>query len=370
MKPAFLLTNIWNLLLKRNLTFQFDRIPLRAENISSKKLINLFRIGLNRFLPLSKSLGYPYMAHVSPAGLCNLSCVLCPVHDPELKGKSLLPFETFKKFIDQTADYLIYVILWSWGEPFLNPEIYRMIKYAGKKGILSVTSSNMNKFSREDAEALVDSGLDALIVAVDGATKETYGGLRRGGDFHKAIANTRMLVETKHHSGSKKPIINLRMVVSKDNEHEVEDFKRLAKELEVDMVSFKAFSTRQSGHRDPEYDQRFAPDSREYRWYRYHPDFSPDKKPRKYNCRFPWTKPTLFPDGTVLACEFDFTYEHPFGNINSQSFEQIWFGPKMRRFRKQFQEDRQRFNFCRDCVFDYKLIDGCVVDWEFLSDDG
>ena len=368
MNTRFLLKNAFNLMFKRELQFQFDRIPLRASNLSRRKVFNLFRIGLNRIFPVSKILGYPYMAHISPGGLCNLSCAFCPVHDPQLQGKTLLPFDTFKKFIDESGDYLIYIILWSWGEPFLNPEIYKMIQYAGEKGILSVTSSNMNKFSLREAEQLIQSGLDGLIVAIDGTTDETYSRLRKGGSLEKAIENTKMLVETKPKTGAKKPFINLRMVVSKENETQVEGFWDLAKELGVDMVSLKAFSTRQMGYSDPEVDRRFAPETKKYRWYRYHPDFVPDREPKKYNCRFPWTKPTLFPDGTIISCEFDFRYEHPFGNINTQSFKEIWFGRKIQQFRKQFRKDRDRFAFCRDCVYDYKLIDGCVIDWEYLED--
>lgn len=74
-----------------------------------------------------------------------------------------------------------YVILWSWGEPLLNPEIYRMIKYCEERNILSVTSTNLNKFSRENARDLVESGLDALIIALDGIAEETYSKYRIGG---------------------------------------------------------------------------------------------------------------------------------------------------------------------------------------------
>ena len=134
------------------------------------------------------------------------------------------------------------------------------------------------------------------------------------------------------------------------------------------MVSIKAFSTRQSGCSDPEVDRRFVPDQTRYRWYRYHPDFTTDTRPKKYNCRFPWTKPTLFADGTVLSCEFDLTYDFPFGNINRNSFEEIWFSPEAERFRRRFQKDRDAFAFCRDCVYDHKLIEGCVLEWEYLTD--
>jgi len=70
--------------------------------------------------------------------------------------------------------------------------------------------------------------------------------------------------------------------------------------------------------------------------------------------------------GVILSCEFDFHYEHSLGNMNNQSFKDIWFGPIARKFREQFIRDS--FNFCRDCVYDYKLIPGCVVEWEMLTD--
>jgi radical SAM protein with 4Fe4S-binding SPASM domain len=367
MTPRFVGQSLFSLLSRRTLRFHFDRIPLEARNISAKKAFNLFRIGLNRLLPVTPALGFPYMAHVSPAGVCNLKCPICPAHDPQARGKSLLPFATFQKLIDEAGDYLLYVILWSWGEPFLNPEVFRMIRYAGERNILTVTSTNLNRFGPPEARELVDSGLDALIIALDGITEETYSRCRAGGSAHRVIENTRLLVEEKRRSGRDKPFINLRMVVSKENEHEVEGFQHLAKDIGVDMVSFKAFSTRQAGYADSRLDSRYAPQAEFYRWYRYQSDFTVDKKARRYNCRFPWTKPTLFADGEVLACEFDFCYGYPFGNLNEQSFKEIWFGPRAREFRTKFQKNRDEIACCRDCVFDYKLITGCVVEWEILK---
>ncbi len=366
MTAGFLAGNFFSLLLRRELRFEFDRIPLRAQDISRRKLFNLFRIGVNRVLPLSPALGFPYMAHVSPAGVCNLRCAICPAHDPSTRGKSLLLFQTFKKLIDEIGDYLIYIILWSWGEPFLNPDVYRMISYAGEKNILTVTSSNLNRFGPEEAKKVVDSGLDALIVALDGVTEESYGKYRRGGSARRVIENTRVLVEEREKHGRTKPFINLRMVVSKENEHEVEEFRSLARDLGVDMVSFKAFSTRQPGFADPEIDRQYAPQTKFFRWYDYQPDFTVTEKAKKYNCKFPWTKPTLFADGEILSCEFDFHYSYSFGNLNEQSFREIWFGEKAREFRRRFRKNRDDISFCRDCVFDYKLIPGCVVEREIL----
>lgn len=366
MDISFLFDNACLLALRRELKFQFDRIPLRARRVSGKKLRNLLRVGVNRLLPVIPAIGYPYMAHISPAGVCNLKCEICPVNDPDTETGDLLSFSTFRKFIDEAGDYLLYIILWSWGEPFLNPEIYRMISYARERNILTVTSSNLNSLKEGKAEKVVESGLDALIIALDGASPETHQKYRRGGDFHVVVENTHRVVEARRKSGAKKPFLNLRMVVSRENEHEVEAFKRLATKLGVDMVSFKAFSTRQPGYSDPRLDERYAPEMEKYRWYRYQRGFLVDRKPKKYWCRFPWTKPTLFPDGRILLCEFDLKNEAPLGNINQQSFQEIWFGEKARKMRNVFQRNRDSFRFCRDCVYDYKLTPGCVIKWEKL----
>jgi MoaA/NifB/PqqE/SkfB family radical SAM enzyme len=363
----FALRNAFNLVLRGRFDFAFDRMPLRAEHVPPRKAWNLLRIAGNRVLGLSPALGYPYMAHISPSGLCDLRCPLCPANDKKTRGRSLLPFKTYRKFIDETGDYLLYVILWSWGEPLLNPDFVRMCDYARERNILTVTSSNLNRLTKARAEDLVRSGPDALIIALDGLTDRTHGRLRPGGSARRVIANTRLLVEARARTGSRRPFLNLRMVVSRENEAQTGAFRRLARELGVDMVSFKAFSTRQPGYADPAHDKAFAPTDERFRWYEYGRGYVADARRGRYACRFPWTKPTLFADGRVLVCEFDLLYERPLGDINRQSFKDIWFGPEARAVRRRFGRDRAGLRFCRDCVYDYKRFPGCVVDWEILS---
>jgi len=368
MKLSFLARNLWYLMVLGEIHFQFDRIPLVARNVTGAKRRNLFRIALNRLLPVSRAIGRPYMAHISPAGLCDLACTNCPTRDKTIRGRQLLSYDTFRKFIDEAGDTLLYVILWSWGEPTLNPDLPKMTRYAKEKGILTVSSTNLNRLTPAYARDLATSGMDALIIAADGATAESYLKYRKGGDFERLKDNIRLLVKAKKEAGVETPLLNLRMVVSKDNEHQVEDFREMGRSLGVDMISFKAFSTRQSGRENPAIDRRFAPKTKAFRWYRYRDEFHTDKRLKQYRCRFPWTKPTLFADGMVISCEFDMKYEAPFGNINEQSFDEIWFGDKARRFRKAFQKNRDQFDFCRDCVYDYTTFEGCVLDTEMLND--
>ena len=363
---TFALRNAFNLAFRGRFEFAFDRMPLRADRVPARKAWNLLKIVPNRVLPMARALGYPYMAHISPSGLCDLRCNLCPANDTEANGRALLPFETFRKFIDETGDYLLYVILWSWGEPLLNPDFVRMCAYARERNILTVSSTNLNRLTKDLADGLVRSGPDALVIALDGLTEKSYGRQRTGGSARRVVANTRLLVEARDRAGSRRPFLNLRMVVSRENESEVEGFRKLGRELGVDMVSFKAFSTRQPGYADPGHDKAFAPRDEHFRWYEYEGGYVADRKRGRYVCRFPWTKPTLFADGQVLLCEFDLRGECVLGDITRRSFKDIWFGPEAKAIRKRFGRDRAGLRFCRDCVFDYKKFPGCVVDWEIL----
>lgn len=367
MDARFLARNAARIARRGELAFEFDRMPLVATGIRGRKLTNLACIAGNRLLPVSRALGYPYMAHISPANVCNVHCERCPAHDAGTAGRTHLPFETYEKFMDSAAPYLLYAIMWSWGEPLLNPDIYRMFASARQRNVLSVTSSNLNHFGEDHAREMVASGLDALVVALDGTTPETYERTRPGGSFQAVVDNTRLLVAEKRRTGAATPVVNLRMVVSRENEHEVEEFRRLARELDVDMVSFKAFSTRQAGYADAEWDRARAPDCSDLRWYDYDRDFSRKKARGEYHCRFPWTKPTLFPDGSILACEFDLGADHALGNLNDATFEDIWFGNTAAHIRRAFQKDRNSLPFCHECVYDNSVIEGCVLAWEYLD---
>ena len=369
MDARFVMSNAVNLAFKRRFDFTFDRIPLSSRHVSVRKAANLLRISGNRLSRITPALGYPYMVQVAPSGLCDLHCERCPIDEQGASQKTRMPYQTFKKLIDETGDYLLYAIMWSWGEPLLNPDVYRMFRYAHDRQVLTVTSSNLHSFSMQEAKELVSSRLDALIIALDGATAEMHERLRPGASYQRVIDHTRMIVEERFRQRSSTPFLNLRMVVSRENESEVEAFRALARELGVDMVSFKAYSTRQSGFGDAEWDKHRAPEESSLRWYDYSEDFAVSKHAaRRFDCRFLWTKPTLFADGQINNCEFDFDCSHALGNLNEQSFDEIWFGERAKEMRKRFRRDGERFDFCAECVYDYSVIDGCVLDWEYLSD--
>jgi MoaA/NifB/PqqE/SkfB family radical SAM enzyme len=90
-----------------------------------------------------------------------------------------MTFKTFQRIIDELAPWLYKIRLYNWGEPLMHNDLYRMIAYATEKNIGTEISSHLNVFEDTDAEKLVESGLELLVVSMDGADPATYTRYRR-----------------------------------------------------------------------------------------------------------------------------------------------------------------------------------------------
>ena len=85
----------------------------------------------------------------------------------------------------------------------------------------------------------VESGPDRLIISLDGLDQETYEKYRVGGSLEKVMEGTRNLVSWKKELRSRSPYIILQFIVFRTNEHQVEDVRKLARELGVDKLELK-----------------------------------------------------------------------------------------------------------------------------------
>ena len=145
----------------------------------------------------------------------------------------------FRQTIDDIHKELLYLIFYFQGEPFLNPDFLEMVKYAHDKGIYTATSTNAHYLNDEKAKRTVESGLDRLIISIDGTTQDVYKQYRVGGNLEKVLQGARNIVKWKKELKSKTPFVFFQFLVVKPNEHQIEDIKKLAKEVGVDQVRFK-----------------------------------------------------------------------------------------------------------------------------------
>lgn len=294
--------------------------------------------------------GYPYWLTIDPTNFCNLKCPFCPTgQGRNSRTKAMLSLDNFKRIIDEIGPYLIHIDFCNWGEPLLNKQIYEMIKFAKQYRIDTKIDSNLNQFSEEEAENLVLSGLDKIIVSIDGATKETYSKYRVGGDFNRVMDNLKLLIKKKRELNRTSPYISWQFLVFRHNEHEIEQVKRIGNYLGVDQVGItKAFI----GNKD------WIPLNEEHSHYRteeVNSEYTSKyfKRPQETICNWPWEAVVINSNGSVSVCCSVEDEKYDFGNIFQQSLREIWNNEKYRLARRYIKDKKiiqvENNNICIGC---------------------
>lgn len=348
-------------LVTRSLTIQCDSIPYRYENLSYKKIFNWIRTEAAIYLKRVDPWGWPTHVQLEPTSLCNLKCELCPVTTGLHRKTGNMEYSLFKNFLNEVGDYLLLIMFWDWGEPLINPRIYEMIKLAKDRGIKTVTSTNAHLLAnQENAEKLVRSGLDTLIIAIDGATQETYTKYRKSGNIKTVLEGIRCVVEAKNKIGAENPLVNMRFIPMRHNEHELSQMINLAAEMDVDVLSIKTLNpasndmynlNRESG----ETNVAFLPLSPGLRRFRYNEDNAGLERVRRHPfCKNPWNAPTVHWDGTISPCTYDYEERFPFGRLEEKTFKEIWFGIPYKEFRTRLRKQWPDVMMCGNCSYAFE----------------
>ena len=101
--------------------------------------------------------------------------------------------------------------------------------------VRTITSVHLGNLCDEQVEGLATSGINKLIVSVDGATQEVYEKYRVGGDIEKVFNNMKRLMEAKKRHNSKLNVV-WNFLVMKQNEHQMDMARERAKEIGVDIT--------------------------------------------------------------------------------------------------------------------------------------
>jgi MoaA/NifB/PqqE/SkfB family radical SAM enzyme len=222
---------------------QVRRYPRHFRNLllhsTPRRLLNLALVEAEFRLGRTTLRGKPYIAFVDPVNVCNLRCPLCPTGTNDLlRKRGTMPLDEFKHTIDHIAPWAYEVVLYNWGEPLLNKHIFEMIRYARGKNLATSMSSNFTFLPGDGIDNLIRSGLENISISIDGATPETYARYRVGGDFNAVLANLKALIARRRELGSPTPVVEWQFIVMRQNEHEIEQARRLAREVGVDLISF------------------------------------------------------------------------------------------------------------------------------------
>src|SRR5690606_7674496 len=143
------------------------------------------------------------------------------------------------RLMDELGPTLSWLTFYFQGEPYLHPEFTDLVAYASEKGVYTATSTNAHFLNEEAALRTVESGLDRLIISIDGTTQDTYRAYRVGGSLEKVLEGTRQLIRAKKALRSRTPHLIFQFLVVAPNEHQIPEVYQLARSLGVDQVVLK-----------------------------------------------------------------------------------------------------------------------------------
>lgn len=321
----------------------FSKFTLRRAWNAGKVLSGYF---VSKWMNKPTQWGYPISVSFEPTTSCNLRCPECPSGLRAFtRPTGMLQQELFKKTIDEISRELLYLIFYFQGEPYLNPSFLDMVKYAHGKGIYTATSTNAHYLTDDNARKTVESGLDRLIISIDGTTQDVYTQYRIGGNLEKVIQGAKNIVKWKKELKSKTPFVFFQFLVVKPNEHQIEDIKLLAKEIGVDQVRFKTAQVY-----DYEEGNRLIPTIDKYSRYQKNEDGTYKIKNKMGNhCWRLSHAPVITFDGLVVPCCFDKDAQHKLGDLKQQSFKELWHNDQYVKFRTQLKQGRKNIDICANC---------------------
>ncbi len=309
------------------------------------KVLSSFYI--SRFTSKPVQWGLPVSISFEPTTSCNLRCPECPSGLRAFsRPTGMLQKDFFTQTIDDIHKQLLYLIFYFQGEPYLNTAFLDMVKYASSKGIYTATSTNAHYLTDEAARKTVESGLDRLIISIDGTTQDVYQQYRIGGNLEKVIEGAKNIVKWKRELNSKTPFVFFQFLVVKPNEHQVEDIKRLAKEIGVDEVRFKTAQV-YNFENDP---NKLIPTIDKFSRYKKNQDGTYRAKNKLANrCWKLWHANVITWDGVVVPCCFDKDAMHQLGNLKNESFKDIWHNSNYKQFRSELMNSRKNIDICSNC---------------------
>ncbi len=323
----------------------------RISFLTPGRTLNLVKLWLSYWHSLfyrkAWMMGLPWSVTIEPNNTCNLHCPECPTGNGSLKRPAgMLEPSTFEKILSRLPRQTFYVNLYFQGEPILNPHCIDFIKELKSKNIYVTLSTNGNLLEDDVAREIVSSGLDELIVSMDGIGQGSYVRYRIGGNFFKVEEAIRNIVMLKNQLRRKFPALVLQSLLLRSNENHINEFNEYGKVLGVDKVEWKTawFDLSKNPEvlmPEQERNRRYTVDGEGHWGLKYG---------LKNRCFRMWGSLVITWGGLVLPCCFDKQGDHLLGNITTQSLHQIWKSDDYQAFREKILTERKAIEMCQNCT--------------------
>jgi radical SAM protein with 4Fe4S-binding SPASM domain len=257
------------------------------------------------------------------------------------RGRGFMDLTLFDKIIKELKLYVFNLNLYFQGEPMLHPKFFSFLRKT--KGVYTTVSTNGHFLSEGNANKLAISGLNRLIISLDGLDQQSYSSYRVNGNLDLVLQGIRNVAEAKkrHSSGLK---LTIQFLVNRNNEHQIDQVKLYAREIKASL-KLKSMQIIDSDNF-----KQWLPSDRQFSRYEIKDEHYVLKNSMPDRCARLWFNPVITWDGKVLPCCFDKDAQHVMGDLNEDSFRDVWNGPRYRLFRKAVFSDRKLIEICRNCT--------------------
>lgn len=273
----------------------------------------------------------PIHVDIELSSSCNLKCSMCPHGEDEYEmDKGLIDYDLAKKVIKEAAEYGVTSLKFSGrGEQLLHPKFNDLVKYAKSFNFLDfIVNTNGLLLTKDKTRNIVKSGVNLVVISIDGATKETYEKIRIGADYYTLKDNLEYLLQFRKENKKAKPIVRLQFVKMKENIHEFENFLLQWKD-KVDVLVGIDYSNRVAQKNKTVLARH--PVGRAY-------------------CPHPWRRLMVTSSGDALMCCVDWDKKYKVGDCNKQTLKEIWNDRPIKYGRECIKKlEHHKIDSCKEC---------------------
>lgn len=265
---------------------------------------------------------FPWVIDVEATNVCNLKCQMCSRQIMK-REIGFMDWDTFTKIIAECSAMGAGIRFIRWGEPFLNPNLMKFVKYAKDNGVPVHITNNGQIVSINQLQELVNLELDSIIFSMQGATKERYEKMRVGANYDRL--RTTVLALNSMRGNKDKPFVQITSTMTDETDEEIKAFKEYW-ENHADRVTVgKTHFTRLTKER---------------------PNYVP--------CREVYTKLSVDWNGDITACCGDYDKMLTIGNIHKATLFEAFNSHKMRAIRTLLDNGCHRcLTLCSTCSHAY-----------------
>ena len=273
-----------------------------------------------------------------------------------------MSFGQFKIILDKFP-YVKTLSLTGSGEPFLNKDIFNMIKYAKTKSINTVITTNGTLMDEMVCRKIVDSGLNWLCISLDGPDKSICERIREGLNFELVVDNIRRLIEARDKCNKRIPDLGISFLLLEENMDSLVDMISFLKSMGIYRLRVRSPFKKSIGELSKKNQTRnFINNTIKLReilsrasrtakdaGIEFNYANVPDKTSVR-RCEKPWLSPSISVDGHVMPCclrELDATNIN-FGNIYEKPFMGIWNSMQYKELRRKLNSKKIPKS-CLDC---------------------